>query len=204
MALSTKRDQLGILDVSKDSGAWGSENKTWYPLYIVPSSRNAILSTYMITNSSRLKRAVGLRIVTGWDGTTYPIPDMSDGQNVIPLGKEVNAYGTIRGTEGLTLNEGGAIVGWSDSPISSITSITHSGTTATATTSSAHNLLTDDKVYVYNASPFDYNGLFTVTVTGEETFTYVMEETPGSDASGTIYCIMAGLGMAVYGREDSL
>jgi len=69
-----------------------------------------------------------------------------------------------------------------------IASITRSGTTATCTTATAHNLSTGDGIYLSGASPSQYNvgspgGLAPVTVTGTTTFTYTMASDPGSSAT---------------------
>jgi hypothetical protein len=67
-------------------------------------------------------------------------------------------------------------------PGKSISSITRSGTTATLTTNSVHGLTSGDYVIVSGAVDTLYNGNFQITVTGTNTFTYVMTATPGSNA----------------------
>lgn len=67
-----------------------------------------------------------------------------------------------------------------------VTSLTRSGTTATLTTTAAHNLTTGFTVVVSGASPSGFNGRYAVTVTGSTTFTYTLASDPGSDATGTI------------------
>ncbi len=64
-----------------------------------------------------------------------------------------------------------------------ISSITRVGTAATLTTTSAHGRTTGDSVTIYGASPSQYNGTFTITVTGATTFTYTMGSDPGVSAS---------------------
>lgn len=65
-------------------------------------------------------------------------------------------------------------------------SITRSGTTATATTSADHLLSTGDQVTVSGAGESEYNITATITVTGATTFTYVLESDPGGSATGTL------------------
>ncbi len=65
----------------------------------------------------------------------------------------------------------------------SISSITRSGTTATLTTSASHDLVTGSEVTVSGATPAGYNGTYIITVTGANTFTYVMAADPGASAS---------------------
>ena len=64
--------------------------------------------------------------------------------------------------------------------ISSITNVT---TTATATTVANHNMQTGDYVTITGCTPSAYNGSFSITVTGNTTFTYTMLTNPGGSAS---------------------
>lgn len=61
--------------------------------------------------------------------------------------------------------------------------ITHSGATAQATLSS-HNFSTDDYVSITDelSASSNYNGVYKITVTGSDTFTYLMGATPAGDA----------------------
>lgn len=64
-----------------------------------------------------------------------------------------------------------------------ISSITHSTTTATLNTSTAHGRTTGDVVIVSGAVPTAYNGRFTITVVDGDTFTYTMASNPGGNAT---------------------
>ena len=64
-----------------------------------------------------------------------------------------------------------------------ISSITHTGTTATLTTAAAHGLVSGNYVTISGAAPSAYNGSFVITVTGVTTFTYVMASSPASNAT---------------------
>ena len=66
-----------------------------------------------------------------------------------------------------------------------ITSITFSGTTATATTADAVAFVSGDEVQITGATPAVYDGEFVITGTGVDTFTYTLLSTPTSNASGT-------------------
>lgn len=66
-----------------------------------------------------------------------------------------------------------------------MSSLTRSGSTATATLT-AHGFATNNSVYVSGADQSDYNGLFTITVTGVNTFTYTVANSPTTPATGTI------------------
>jgi len=70
----------------------------------------------------------------------------------------------------------------------SVTNLVQSGGTATATTASAHNLSTGQKVWIKGASPNEYNRIKTITVTGTTTFTYAIQSGVSSPATGTITC----------------
>ena len=72
------------------------------------------------------------------------------------------------------------------SGISTVSSLTRSGTTATATTSAAHGYSTGQSVTISGASQSEYNGLFTVTVTSATQFTFTVVENPTSPATGLI------------------
>lgn len=69
--------------------------------------------------------------------------------------------------------------------VQNISSITRAGTLATLTTALPHSLGTGMTVTIVGALPAQYNGLYTITVTGPTTFTYVMASDPGSSASPT-------------------
>jgi hypothetical protein len=63
--------------------------------------------------------------------------------------------------------------------------ITNSGTTATVA-HTAHGMSSGDKVVIRGASHIQNNGVFTITVTGVNAYTYTMASAPGSDPTGTI------------------
>jgi hypothetical protein len=64
-----------------------------------------------------------------------------------------------------------------------ITTITNVTTTATATTVANHNLQTGNYLTITGCTPSAYNGSFSITVTGDKTFTYTMLSNPGGSAS---------------------
>lgn len=73
-----------------------------------------------------------------------------------------------------------------NSPIT-VSGITRSGSTATVTTSAAHNLAVDDEVEILGATPTGYNGIFTVlTVPSSTTFTVTVASSLATPATGTI------------------
>lgn len=65
-----------------------------------------------------------------------------------------------------------------------ITALTHSGLSATATTgTTAHNLTAGMEITIVGSSPDAYNGTFYISSVTDYTFTYTMTSTPTSDAS---------------------
>jgi hypothetical protein len=70
-------------------------------------------------------------------------------------------------------------------PYNDTVTISNSGTTATVT-HTAHGMVTGDKVVIKGASHPANRGVFTITVTGANTYTYTMGSAPGSNPTGTI------------------
>lgn len=67
-----------------------------------------------------------------------------------------------------------------------LTSLTRTGTTATAVTPTPHRLATGMQTTISGAVQTAYNGLIDVTVTGPNTFTYQVVGSPATPATGTI------------------
>jgi uncharacterized phage protein gp47/JayE len=68
----------------------------------------------------------------------------------------------------------------------SVISLTRFGGLVTAQTASDHNLATGIDVTIAGAVETEYNGLQTITVTDTDKFTYPIETTPSTPATGTI------------------
>ncbi len=83
-----------------------------------------------------------------------------------------------------------------------ITSLTRSGTTATATTAGAHGLATNDSISIFGADLPAYNRVSTlITVTGSTTFTYTgVSGNPATPATGTILYVQGGIPPATAPR----
>ena len=76
-----------------------------------------------------------------------------------------------------------------------ISSLTRSGTTATAETSGNHLLATGMSVVISGATESDYNGTYTITVTADNEFTYTVANSPSTPATGSpIASITYGVG----------
>lgn len=88
-------------------------------------------------------------------------------------------------------------------PTVALASITRSGTTATATSSSAHGYSSDQAVTIAGASDSLYNGTFKITVSSSTVFTYTMTGTPASSASGTLTASRKSVSLVFGDRGDS-
>ncbi len=71
------------------------------------------------------------------------------------------------------------------SPGKKAVSLTRSGTTVTATVV-AHGFSSGDRISVFGATEQEYNGKWTINVTGANTFTYRIVGSPATPATGTI------------------
>ena len=69
--------------------------------------------------------------------------------------------------------------------IRSISSLTRSGSTATAV-STAHGFINGQQATIAGAAQAEYNGLFFITVVDANTFTYTVTGTPATPATGTV------------------
>ena len=89
---------------------------------------------------------------------------------------------TIRG-------DGWSSVLYSSTPQIAISTITYSGGLARATTAVSHGMSGTQNFQVAGATGADandYNGTFTITVTGSNTFTYTPNSAPSGSATGTL------------------
>ena len=111
-------------------------------------------------------QSTGLVVATGTAGTLIPITAV------------------LNSTSGATYGVQNAVTIQANSI--TVSSITRVGTIATATLSSSQSLFTGLSVTISGATPSQYNGTFTITVTGATTFTYVMASDPMASASGTM------------------
>lgn len=112
--------------------------------------------------------------VTVYRSTDYGAPSLYGAVGyLIPLLEAclVNGYGTL-----------------------SVTSLTHSGGTVTATTASAHGLTSYGRQTISGANETGYNGTFAITVTGSTTFTYSTTGVTVDTATGTVTTKTPGSG----------
>lgn len=84
----------------------------------------------------------------------------------------------------------------------SVSGITRSSTTATATVASTASLATGDTVRIMGADQQGYNGYKTITVAGGTTFTFACDDGDEATASGTITARQAIASLVVNGTLD--
>lgn len=138
----------------------------------------------------------GTMTITITDGTTPSI--RTAGADVTVLAGQVAATVKCTTTTGTNLeNVRVLLLAAAGGPMPSDATVTivNSGTTATVT-HTAHGMLTNDKVQIKGASLAANNGVWSITKTGDNTYTYTMGSSPGSNPTGTIkatFAVLSGL-----------
>ena len=153
-----------------------------YAQFNTPTFGGAVVcsSTLTVTGATSLSSTLA---VTGDTTMAGNLAVNSTGQVKLPNGTTAQrsatpAVGSIRYNTTLQTFEG-----YSTYSGQTISSITNSTTTATLTTATNHNLSTGAFVTVSGATPSAYNGTFSITVTGNTTFTYTMLTDPAGSAT---------------------
>lgn len=113
-----------------------------------------------------------------------------------------NVDGDTHGTGNLAITND-AYNNWqvrvdTSSSVKAVSSITRSTNTATVTTSTAHGFSNGASIEIGGAVEGDYNGLYTITVTGANTFTYTVSNSPTTPATGTIEALTPDARIRVY------
>lgn len=159
---------------------------------------------YAGSNGSTGNEAIYVNIATGT--VTLNVVDGGNTPSIRTAGATVNVVAGSVVTELLVTDTAGApiqnaqvMVAASAGPLpfNATVTIVNSGTTATVT-HTAHGLATGDKVRVKGASHYQNNGVFVITVTNANTYTYTMLSAPGSNPTGTITSTY----VALYGTTD--
>lgn len=134
--------------------------------------------------NSELVIVNGIDTPFAWNGST--MTDLSEyvEERRIASWADQNQFTVKSSTDisGKYPTSGNIIVTFSASNLA-VTSITLSGSTATVTTTAAHNLTTGDLVTISNAAEEEYNGTFEITVSSTTVFTYTVSGSPSSPAT---------------------
>ena len=153
-----------------------------YAQFNTPTFGGAVVcsSTLTVTGATALSSTLA---VTGDTTMAGNLAVNSTGQVKLPNGTTAQrsatpAVGSVRYNTTLQTFEG-----YSTYSGQTISTITNSTTTATLTTATNHNLTSGTFVTVSGATPSAYNGTFSITVTGDATFTYTMLTDPAGSAT---------------------
>jgi hypothetical protein len=139
--------------------------------------------------------AVTINVLSGGDSPTYR---NGTGASTTIVAGSVTATLTVTDVDGDPIQDARVLVratAGGPLPADETVTITNSGTTATVS-HTAHGMETGDKVVIKGASLTANNGVFTITVTNANEYTYTMGSTPGSNPTGTItasYVLLSGL-----------
>jgi len=161
-------------------------------------------SGYAASNGSTGNEAVFVNIASG-NVTIYADSTFSyrtAGATVTIVAGSVTTSLTVLDESGSPISGANTLVAAADGtgalPFQDSVTITNSGTTATVS-HTAHNLETNDKILIKGASHYQNNGVFSVTVTGANSYTYAMASAPGSNPTGSIVATW----VALYGSTDA-
>jgi len=122
--------------------------------------------TYKNITRNAASQAQGFITATGISLSTIPI---------------LTIFASADGTQYQTLSEQTILA-----QSLSVNSLTRIGSVATGQTVSDHNLASGVSITISGAIETEYNGTFTITVTGPDSFTYEITGTPTTPATGTI------------------
>jgi hypothetical protein len=153
-----------------------------YGQFSTPTFSGAVVcsSTLTVTGATALSSTLS---VTGDTTMAGNLAVNGTGQIKLPNGTTAQrsatpTVGSVRYNTTLQTFEG-----YSTYSGQTISTITNSTTTATLTTATNHNLTSGTFVTVSGATPSAYNGTFSITVTGDATFTYTMLTDPAGSAT---------------------
>lgn len=126
--------------------------------------------------------------VTISGGTTPSYKKLRSGDTVTIVSGAVNVSVNVKNVAGSNIENARVLLKAASGgpfPFDVTVTITNSGTTATVAHTS-HGLATNDKVLIKGASHIQNNGVFSITVTNANEYTYTMGSAPGSNPTGTI------------------
>lgn len=160
---------------------------------------NLTFTGYATSNGSTGNEAIYVNIASGSmtitisGGTTPSI--RTAGATVTVLSGLVTIAVNVKDTSGTNIQNARVLLKAATGgpfPFDVTVTITNSGTTATVSHTS-HGMATNDKVLIKGASHSQNNGVFTITVTNANEYTYTMSSAPGSNPTGTIKATFVAL-----------
>lgn len=168
---------------------------------------NVTFSGYNASNGQtdsaiHIKRTSGT-VTLNIDGGTTP-SYKTDGATVVIVSGSVTVSvhaQTVSGTAVASANVLLKAANGGPYPFEDTVTIVNSGTTATVT-HTGHGLETNDDVYIEGASLDANNGVFNITVTNANEYTYTMGSAPGSNPTGTILSTFALIKGTTDGSGD--
>lgn len=160
---------------------------------------------YAVSNGSTGNEAVYINIASGSltltvnGGSTLSV--RTAGAVVTLIVNPVTLAVNVKNTVGSNIQNARVLLRAADGtgpfPFNVTVTITNSGTTATVT-HTAHGMLTGDKAQIKGASLTANNGVWAITKINDNSYSYEMLSSPGSNPTGTIKATFA----ALYGLTD--
>lgn len=120
------------------------------------------------------------------------------GCSVTIISGAVNATVTVKNLEGSVISDARTLVlAASGGPFPYNSTVTMSSSAGTTTVNhTSHGMATNDKVQIKGANEQEYNGVYTITKTDNNTYTYPISGSPASPATGSIkatFVVLSGL-----------
>jgi hypothetical protein len=136
-------------------------------------------------------------------GTSNPTTYIADSGIVVNfIGNTVTVQVTVVTTAGAVIQDARVILEAKDGtgpfPFEESVTISNSGVTATVT-HTGHGMASNDYVTIRGASHALNNGVYQITVTNANTYTYTMTSAPGSSPTGSIISTY----VALYGLSNA-
>lgn len=144
-----------------------------------PTTEVMTLTRWPLQSVASIKSYDSSNVETTFDASNY-IVDTSSRPGRVILNTGVVWPQALRSHRALVVRHTSGFSGTAKT----VNSITRSGTTATVTLAAAHGWTTGRRITIAGADQDDYNGTFEITVTGAATFTFTVENSPATPATG--------------------
>jgi hypothetical protein len=154
------------------------------------------------TTDAALYNNSGKTITINIVGGTTPTVRNGAGANTILVAGTVTTQITVIDADDFTPVQSARVIVTASNnagpmPFEEVVTITRSGSTATVS-HTGHGLIDGKQVLIKGANQPEYNGVFTITVTGPNAYTYTVSGTPATPATGTI----EATGVVINGTTD--